>query len=68
MGFPLEPHEPVKRGEKPSYCRFCATKNTRSRLLQLFFKQSLEGFFSEIGHPQVMLDSASGRRSLSSPF
>ena len=58
MGFPLGPQEPVKRGEKSSYYRFCATKNTRSRLLQLFFKQSLEGFFSEIGHPQVILYSA----------
>src|SRR5215218_8476991 len=35
---------------------------------QIIVDRGLEGFFSEIGHPQVMLDSASGRRSLSSPF
>jgi hypothetical protein len=26
MGLTLGSHETVKRGEKPPYCRFCATK------------------------------------------
>jgi len=39
MGFALGSHEAVKRGEKPPYCRFCATKNTPSRPLRLFTKQ-----------------------------
>jgi hypothetical protein len=41
MGFTLGSHEALKRGEKPLYCHFCATKNTRFRPLQLFSKQFL---------------------------
>jgi hypothetical protein len=47
MGFTLGPHKAVKRGEKPPYCRFCATQNTRSRPVYLFSKQFLEVVFSE---------------------
>jgi hypothetical protein len=43
MGLTLGSHERVKRGEKPPYCRFCATKNTRSKPLQLFSKQFQKG-------------------------
>ena len=47
MGFTLESHKTLKRDEKPLYCHFCATKNTRFRPLQLFSKQFLEEVFSE---------------------
>src|ERR671921_2053295 len=43
MGFTLGSHEALKRGEKPLYCHFCATKNTRFRPLQLFSKQFQKG-------------------------
>jgi hypothetical protein len=40
-------HEALKRGEKPPYCRFCASKNTRFRPGELFSEQFLEESFSE---------------------
>ena len=41
MCFTLGAHEALKRDEKLSYCRFCATKNSRFRPVELFSKQFL---------------------------
>ena len=49
MGFTLESHKTLKRDEKPLYCHFCATKNTRFRPLQLFSKQFQKGYSRKLG-------------------
>src|SRR5215210_809098 len=61
MGFTLESHKVLKPGEKPPYYRFCATKNTRFRSVQLFSKQFLRSTLSiwckeKVGYAQRQSD------------
>src|SRR5918994_1731118 len=50
MGFTLESYEALKRGEKPPYCRFCATK-TPDPDSSSYFPNSLRGRI--LGNPYL---------------